>query len=202
MVGGTLVSALLAARNVPTFALVAAPVLSMHLDSLLNDYHLRLNSKRAVVSAPLAALNWLLLILVAGGLIVKMVYEMDPLRLEQARKSIFPVAAVQYLEKSHPSRELFNSYNWGGYLIWNAPDYPVYVDGRTDLYDDQFIRDYLRTYTAQAGWNERLAQSGINTVLVESESPLASALNISPGWSKIYSDSVAAIYVRVTSASR
>ena len=29
---------------------------------------------------------------------------------------------------------MFNSYNWGGYLMFKLPDYPVFVDGRTDLY--------------------------------------------------------------------
>jgi hypothetical protein len=46
------------------------------------------------------------------------------------RLSTYPVQAVAYLKKNPCSGNLFNSYNYGGYLIWQLPKEPVYIDGR------------------------------------------------------------------------
>ena len=198
MLVGTAVSALLAGRNIAIFALAAAPILALHLDSFLADQHVALNTGRVQARGVFLAANWLLLALIVFGVGLRMAVELSPARLDKARRDLLPVDAVAYLEREHPAGPLFNSYNWGGYLIWQARDYPVFVDGRTDLYDDVFIRDYLATYTAQPGWSDRLDKAGINSVLVETASPLAQVLAISPGWTKAYADQLAVVYVRST----
>lgn len=44
---------------------------------------------------------------------------------------------------------MFNSYDFGGYLVWALyPVMPVYVDGRTGLYGDAFLNEYLNTALA------------------------------------------------------
>jgi hypothetical protein len=196
MVAGTAYSALLAGRNIATFAVVASPVLSVHLDDWLKGYHYRLNWERRPARVSLAALNWLLLglILVAGG--IKVAYAVESQRIEETARQTLPVEAVAYLEQHHLPGPLFNSYNWGGYLIWEVRDYLVYVDGRTDLYDDELLRVYLATYYAQSSWRNNLDSAGINTVLIESTSPLAQVLGLSEGWRQVYSDAVASIFVR------
>jgi hypothetical protein len=108
------------------------------------------------------------------------------------------VKAVAYLESARPPGPIFNSYNWGGYLIWTARDYLVYVDGRTDLYDDAFLREYLSIHLAGDDWEAGLDQAGVNTVIVETLSPLARALADTDGWSLAYEDDLAVIYVRET----
>jgi hypothetical protein len=45
-------------------------------------------------------------------------------------QSQYPSTAVTYIE-SHPcSRNIFNHYNYGAYLIWKLPQYKVYIDGQ------------------------------------------------------------------------
>ncbi len=39
---------------------------------------------------------------------------------------------------------LLNTYALGGYLIWKVPSVPVFVDGRTLVYDKEVIHDYRR----------------------------------------------------------
>jgi hypothetical protein len=87
-------------------------------------------------------------------------------------------------------------FTWGGYLIWELRDYLVYVDGRTDLFDEEFLRGYLSTYYAQPGWDKTLDDAGINTVLVESSSPLAQVLLLTDGWSTAYTDDRASLFLR------
>lgn len=42
----------------------------------------------------------------------------------------YPTHAVAYLQDNPCPGRLFNSYNYGGYLIWRLPSHPVYIDGR------------------------------------------------------------------------
>jgi hypothetical protein len=43
----------------------------------------------------------------------------------------FPVAAADFISGSSLSGNMYNFYNWGGYLIWRlAPERKVFVDGR------------------------------------------------------------------------
>jgi len=140
--------------------------------------------------------NWVLLVLILVAAAYKVTVALDPQTVEEARRDLLPVEAVAYLETSRPPGPLFNSYNWGGYLIWAARDYPVYVDGRTDLYDDALLRDYLKVALAQPGWDEHLDQIGANAVLIETDSPLAQVLRLSKGWDLVYRDHLASLYVR------
>jgi hypothetical protein len=95
---------------------------------------------------------------------------------------------------------MFNSYNWGGYLIWALyPDYRVFVDGRTDLYDDAFLRDYLNVAMARPGWEDVLQRYDVKLIVIERDSVLATFLQATgedSGWRMSYSDAQAAIFVR------
>ncbi len=93
---------------------------------------------------------------------------------------------------------MFNSYNFGGYLAWALyPDVPVYVDGRTDLYDDKFLTEYLNTALAGPGWQKALTDGRISFAVVESGSPLAKELARDPAWAVRYRDPLAVVIMRL-----
>ncbi|MBI4691396.1 MAG: tetratricopeptide repeat protein, partial [Nitrospirae bacterium] len=53
----------------------------------------------------------------------------------------FPEAAVRFIVKNNIKGNMYNYYDWGGYLIWGFyPGKKVAVDGR-NLYEVQYIRD-------------------------------------------------------------
>jgi hypothetical protein len=92
---------------------------------------------------------------------------------------------------------MFNSYNWGGYLIWHLwPDYLVFVDGRTDLYGDALLRQYLQVRFAQPGFSRVFDEHGVDIVLTEADGFTSRFLALDDGWSLAYSDEVAVIYLR------
>jgi hypothetical protein len=196
LTSGTAYSALLAARNIPTFAIVAAPVLAEHGSVWLEERGYRMNWNRAGQGRGISLLNWLLLATILTGAVFKTVLALDPETIEESRRSSLPVEAIAYLRDRPSDGPMFNSYNWGGYLIWAARDYPVYIDGRTDLYDDQLLREYVATYFAQGEWEQNLYESGINLILVETSSPLSRLLALNSGWALLYQDDVAVIYSR------
>ena len=100
--------------------------------------------------------------------------------------------------ENHPPGQLFNSYNWGGYLCGGyGADYPVYVDGRTDVYDNAFLQEYLKIVTGQLDAPVVFDERGIKVVMVEQESPLGPQLLKSGRWQAAYRDDLAVVYVRV-----
>jgi hypothetical protein len=106
-----------------------------------------------------------------------------------------PVQAVQWIQTNRPPGRLFSSYNWGGYLIWNLPDYPVYIDGRADLYGREIINQWWQIangtdqgFTALDRWQVRL-------ILVEPSWPVVEELP-ERGWKRLYQDNTAVIFGR------
>ena len=106
------------------------------------------------------------------------------------------MGAADYLEEHPDLGRLFNSYNWGGYVIWRLyPQYLSFVDGRTDLFDDVILDDYLQAWRAEEGWEQIMLEWDIDVALIEPGAPLAGALE-DAGWEAAYADSKAVILVR------
>lgn len=109
-------------------------------------------------------------------------------------ESGYPRGAAEYLQKETGSGRLFNSYNWGGYLIWKLPERPVFIDGRADLYGDALFAEYLQVWRAEPSWAEVLARWQVEWVVCERGVPLATLLESNPSWSKVYDDGTAVVY--------
>jgi hypothetical protein len=145
----------------------------------------------------LSLLNWLLVALIAIAALARVYLQLAPGVVEESLDGSLPGGAVAYVQAERPPGPMFNSYNWGGYLLFMLwPDYPVFVDGRTDLYDDAFLRQYLSTYVADEGWQESLDEYGIHLVIVETNSLLAKFLRLEPTWQEAYRDEMAAVFTR------
>jgi hypothetical protein len=90
---------------------------------------------------------------------------------------------------------LFNTYNWGGYVVWALyPRYLSFVDGRTDLFGDEILQEYLQAWRAEPGWPEILARWRIRVALLEPNAPLARALD-EAGWTSAYRDELAVVLI-------
>jgi hypothetical protein len=140
-----------------------------------------------------AALNWaiFLLALVASGMWTARKISGN----EEAIRKTYPVAAVDFLEEEGLTQARgYNTYNWGGYLIWRGV--PVFVDGRADVYGDDFLFYYLQTYRLEATWAQPLNDFDVDYVLMEPTSPLSTLLATSPQWREIYRDDIAQVFVR------
>jgi hypothetical protein len=70
------------------------------------------------------------------------------------------------------------------------------VDGRTDLFGDELLSQYLEVQFARPGFQEVLDEYGINFVLTEAEGFTDNFLALDDGWTRAYSDDVAVIYAR------
>lgn len=190
--GGTMFMALISARHFSLFAIAAVPVITIQLDAALERKGWAL-WRRRIETPPRIALNLLLIVLVALGATAHVAYVSSRDTVAEALALNYPVKAVEFLNESTLRGKLFNSYNWGGYLILMAPDYPVFIDGRTDLH-----RDMLADYTAAAfgspAWTEVFERWDIGIVLIESGGPLAQRLDENEDWRQEYHDELSSIY--------
>lgn len=120
------------------------------------------------------------------------------------RADQFPVRATDFVADRQLPPNLFNAYDWGGYLMWRLyPDYLVFVDGRQDSMEHFLASDVIDN--AADGWEALLDKYYVNTLLLrtcyyDTGEPmnLVSALSRSPAWALVYRDDVALVYVRRT----
>lgn len=192
-------ASLLAARNIPVFAIIVAPIVMRHANAVVSDLAARLPGlvRSGAPTRRGLALNWAVLALVALAVIPKASLALAPGATEREVSRSMPVGAVSYL-RTHPLHgRLFNTYNYGGFLTWSlGRDWPVYVDGRTDLYDDAFLDEYIGVYMAGANYLKTLAKYHVAVVLVEPSAPIARALMATPGWVVGYRDRVSVVLVK------
>ncbi|HSA91665.1 MAG TPA: hypothetical protein VLE48_01530 [Terriglobales bacterium] len=189
--------ALRSGRHIPLFALAATPLLAGHAwdwirqqswGRWLEQPETPLTATKRLMNATVLAV-----VIAACGLYFANVIASQP----QAESEIFPRRAVQFLRREKPPTPMYHRYDWGGYLLWNLyPDYRSYIDGRADLYGDEFMMEYFRTYRGRPRWQETLERFEVKTAMVEPLSAIASLLRQDPNWTKVYEDDQAVVFVK------
>jgi hypothetical protein len=174
--------ALRSARNIPLFALVAIPVLSAQLAAWIP-----LRAANKATPRTMQIINTAIVVIVALVAFVRVGSVL--VNQSNVEREKFPAAAVEWIQKNRPAPNIYNSYGWGGYLIWRLyPDYLVYIDGRADVHGDAFIENFLEIYRAQQGWQDELTKRDVRFVLIEPDAPLAQELANDSDWSQVFSD--------------
>jgi len=190
---------LYSARNVALFGL-AAPIVLTRSAAPLAEVWARLFPRRAATSKPLYRRVLIYLILAALTLtgmarVVQMLpNQVNLVELEKAGM-IPPIGALEYLKTEQSTGRLFNSYNWGGYLQWALPEYPLFVDGRADLFQDEIIRQWFQVALVQEGWQDVLDRWDVRLVMIERTWPVVEALKLA-GWKLVYQDDFSVIFKR------
>lgn len=206
---------LVSVRMIPVFVLVAAPIFSRQLEewaaaSRWSFGKLLTPAARADFKAgpskgllPHAGLRTLLHVAIVAAMGVFVCLRLVTVIRQQAQveASQFPVGAVAFLQEHPPNGNIFNHYDWGGYLIWTLyPGRPVFIDGRADVYGEELLRQFADTYQLKGDWMGVLNQWRVATVVVPHDSPLATALPLVNGWSVMYEDPQATILARVANS--
>lgn len=196
--------ALVARRNFGPFALVAVPILCRYGSATLEAWQARApwlgrlarreegNPKGNAVKK---LLNLSLVALIGLAAIVKLYSVTQPALVNGYLEQSFPVQAVRWLKANQPPGRVLNEYNWGGYLQWALRGYPIFVDGRTDLYKDEIVGEWIGIVNAQPGWGKRLADYQVDLVMLMPDRPLLSRLE-EEGWKRLYADDQVVIYGR------
>jgi hypothetical protein len=200
--------ALLAARNIPIFAIVAAPPVA----AALQQWLLRLPelnvagwlraaagrfNRLAEETAETDAIPRLHLVSVLGILLVAaLIYAPHPPKKFRSEfdPTFYPAGALATL-RSDPTGRIFTHDEWGDYLIYRLyPDHKVFVDGRSDFYGDDFENKYIDVLNVNYDWEKILSGFGVDTILMPPSAPLTGALKESTRWRVVYDDGIALVF--------
>jgi hypothetical protein len=186
--GAFLWLALGAGRNIVWFGLVATPLIAAQLATLLPRARA---AARGAVGVPLL-----------NGVLVGMLGLMLVAALPWFKPALFPPSVGALLTDDTPvealaalraqpdrPRRLFHTESAGSYQIWAAPEHPVFIDTRIELYPYQQWRDYINL--GQANDVPALLQKyNIDGLLldIKRQGPLVEHIRQEQGWVKRYED--------------
>jgi hypothetical protein len=113
-----------------------------------------------------------------------------------------PLKAVEYIQTHHLAGPVLNDYLFGGYLIWAAPEYPVFIDGRADVFEwTGVLRQFGDWATLKSDPNQLPDKYGVKVCLLSAGSPLARVLPLLNRWKVAYADENAVVLVRASEAT-
>lgn len=114
----------------------------------------------------------------------------------------YPKGAVDFVLKHEIKQNLFNDFNSGAYLIGAAyPKVKVFIDGRTEMYGEEFFTRYLETMRGQLpAAQNTLDKYNIGAVLLSLTSSslpsLISYLYKNPEWKIVFLDETGVIFLK------
>jgi hypothetical protein len=114
---------------------------------------------------------------------------------------VYPIAAIDYLERSDFHGNMMVPFTAGGYVLWRLhPQTKVSIDGRYEVaYQPGVLEEHIAVYEAQPGWQSLLARYPTDALLVPRTTPLDEHLPELPDWRRIYRDEAYDIYARTLS---
>jgi hypothetical protein len=172
-------------RMIFVFGILAAPILSRSLSNSWDNYNRE--HDRHLPNTALLALS----------LIVAFRAFPDSHNLTRQVGEQSPEQAVEFMKAHHFSGRMLNEYVYGGYLIWAAPEYPVFVDGRSDVFEwTGVLGEFGRWATLQSDPNTLLDNYRIDFCLLARRSPTVRFLPLLRNWKAIYSDNSSVIFMR------
>jgi hypothetical protein len=106
-----------------------------------------------------------------------------------------PAAALAAVQAAHVTGPVLNDYGFGGYLTFAG--IPPFIDGRAELYGDEFIKRYVQAMLLESDELPKLLdQYGVGWTLIAPERPAVLLLDHLPAWRRLYADDVAVVHVR------
>lgn len=115
-----------------------------------------------------------------------------------------PLDAVQYLQEHAeelPGGQMYNSHEFGDYLLWAAPaKFGLFVHSHVHMIPEEVWNDFLAIHDGAGDWAEKLDRYSVNTVLVDTTNymGLIRALRDHEEWREVFADprGLAVLFVR------
>lgn len=197
-----------ASRHIPLAAIVLIPfsaaALAQHpLTQIIPErwlrgcsaWHARLIRKDHDLGDKEYLFNWLLLgVLISGFLLYYPIYHAKD--SEKANAQV-PVKAVDFILQAGIRGRMFNTYHYGGYLIYRLyPTQKVFIDGRADIYGDAFMKEYIEISGGSENWEKLFGRHNIDYVLIQRNEPLRQLLLARGDFKLVYEDEVNSLLLR------
>jgi hypothetical protein len=178
--------ALLHARFLSLFVAFFAPVFVVILARWLPKYD---RAKEVYV------LNATIILGIVGAMVWYFPTTSDYSRIVEKK---FPIAAVKFLDTHSVPGPMYNSNEFGGYLLWaRGPEHKVFIDGRSEIYEPAgILSDQVAVLNLEPGSLAVLQKYGIQSCLLWRNEALATVLAALPDWQRVYVDDTSVLFVR------
>ena len=198
LLGGLGFISLLMARTIPLFAVAAVPILGELLQKSLARFNFwshiedrfagfRTNERMSLI----AFIPVLLAVMYFASYNRK-----NHLSIHEFSPQTFPVQAVDWLEENPQPGNMFNEFNWGGYLLYRLwPQQKVFLDSQSDFYGEPLMREYETIILAQGNWRILLEKYDVAWVIIPPGLPIAAELK-KEDWIPRYEDETTVILVK------
>jgi len=199
LVFGLGIMSLMMARNIPLFAISCVPLISTLSTKSLSKQKIwiQLEERFSGFSSAPGLSVWSVVIAVLAVALFAYFNINNTHLIYQFDRSVFPVDAVQHLQKNPQSGNMFNEFNWGGYLQNNLwPEYNVFLDSQSDFYGEDLMRDYDQIISANDDWESLLQKYEVDWLIIPVNTPLAGEISNAANWEIVYSDNTAMIGIR------
>lgn len=112
--------------------------------------------------------------------------------------------AVIFLRQQSQKGNIFNTYEQGGFLIWQLPEHKVFIDGRMPAWPTSSGKSpytiYLDILQTRPGWQETLKEYNIDWLFIGPGTFMDLKVRSNPqffGWQEVYRDKIAVIYKKL-----
>ncbi len=166
--------AISAVRNVGMFLMVAVPAMTALVPP---------SEARSTRRKERPALNLTVISTAATAAIVAIIYAYVT-QINHLHWMPLPAGSLRALARCPGN--LYNRYDEGGYLIWFAPEKPVFLDGRQDPYDPRLVLEQIRMETT-GDYAATFARYQIECAYLPTSSPITARLTTA-GWRALYTD--------------
>jgi len=197
LLAGLGLMSVLMARNIPLFAVASVPILTQFMREPLSRFKAwaQIEGRMSKFGSP--SLGYAIPLITVLIVVALFVSNQQKTRNSffQFNPQVFPVQAVDWLEDHPQQGNMFNEFNWGGYLLYRTwPEQLVFVDSQTDFYGEPLMRNYEKIITTQGDWQNLLDEYEVAWVIIPAKAPLTTMLIGSDDWELLYRDEIAVIF--------
>jgi hypothetical protein len=171
-------------RNVSPFLMLAGPAASRLLGPTFRFRLSRANTTARPASPDNPALNLTLLV---GATVAALAVLAAGWRSGAGPLDWHPVSGEALGALRGCSGPLYNDYESGGYLIWFAPERPVFVDNRQDPYPLPFLLEHIAVERGQQPYRSLFDRWGIRCAFLPAGGKITKRL-VTDGWTTHFRD--------------
>jgi len=195
---GAFIASYMAVRNTSIFIFIAMPIAVINLNEA--DITRGIAEKKYYIPAAIIMVMTVYFFISNKYYIVTNQIALRKTEFK-ATLSLMPLAACDFLEKNNIKGRIFNTIDFGHYIAYRFyPARRVFIDGRTELYKNDFFLAYQRAYNYPKEWDRLQKKYGFDIVLLRhlysDTARLSKYLYNSKDWALVYYDEKAAIFLR------
>jgi hypothetical protein len=187
------------ARHIPLFGIAALAFVPPHLASAAGRLRGHAGNLLDALERPATRRVLTSLLALAGlaALAAALAHnKSNPFTIEVPRDE-YPRAALEFIRAHGLKGNQITTFDWGQQVLWELPDSKVSIDGRLDTcYSRTLLAEHWKFFDGKPFNEAVLNLHAADYALLRSDTVGISHLKSRPGWTLVYQDPLALVFVR------